>query len=121
MGASAALTAAQRAHDAGVVDDPRGDHVSSPAKQRLREILATLEECQTALLPSGDRDTAQLLSVAIMELRIKLNREDDSELKALCDMMLREANASQTELARRPHNVIDVLTAHTSRARRSAS
>jgi malonyl CoA-acyl carrier protein transacylase len=44
----------------------------------------------TAVL-GGDRDTAQLVSVAILELRIKLNRIDDSELKALCDAMVRDA------------------------------
>ena len=58
-------------------------------------MLATLEECQTSLIRSGDRDTAQLVSVAILELRIKLNRIEDSELKALCDAMLRETDAAK--------------------------
>lgn len=53
-------------------------------------MLATLEECQASLIMNGDRDTAHLVSVAILELRIKLNRIEDTELKALCDAMLRD-------------------------------
>src|ERR1700733_4868823 len=61
------------------------------SEERLHSILATLEECQGALVASGHRETAQLVSVAILELRIKLNHVADSELKALCDAMLRDA------------------------------
>jgi hypothetical protein len=67
--------------------------------ERLHAILATLEECQATLVVSGNRETAQLVSVAILELRIKLNRIDDSELKALCDAMVRD-----DEPAERPHD-----------------
>jgi hypothetical protein len=63
-------------------------------EENLRAILTTLEECQAALVVNGDRDTAQLVSVAILELRIKLNRIEDSELKALCDAMLQEVEAA---------------------------
>lgn len=62
----------------------------SHSEEKLRAVLATLEECKAALVLSGDKDTAQLLAVAILELRIKINRIEDSELKALCDAMLRE-------------------------------
>src|SRR5580693_6924723 len=66
------------------------------SEERLHSILETLEECQAALVASGNRNTAQLVSVAILELRIKLNRIADSELKALCDAMLRDkASADQ--------------------------
>jgi hypothetical protein len=75
-----------------------GNALVASSEERLHAILATLEKCQAALVVGGDRDTAQLLSVAILELRIKLNRIDDSELKALCDAMLREA-----ETAEQPH------------------
>jgi hypothetical protein len=51
---------------------------------------------------SGDRDTAQLVSVAILELRIKLNRIEDSELKALCDAMLREVEAISKPVQPKP-------------------
>jgi hypothetical protein len=64
--------------------------------ENLKGVLATLEECQTALVQNGDRDTAQLVSVAILELRIKLNRIEDTELKALCDAMLRELDTAPT-------------------------
>jgi hypothetical protein len=69
---------------------------------RLHSILAKLEECQAALVASGNRETAQLVSVAILELRIKLNRVADSELKALCDAMLREAAAEQSRDPKSP-------------------
>ena len=57
------------------------------SEERLRSIVAALEECQAALVSSGNRETAQLVSVAILQLRMKLNRVADSELKALCDAM----------------------------------
>jgi hypothetical protein len=56
--------------------------------ERLHSILASLEECRAALVDSANRDTAQLVSVAILELRMKLHRVADSELRALCDAML---------------------------------
>jgi hypothetical protein len=58
------------------------------SEERLQSVLATLEQCRTALIDSGSRETAQLVSVAILELRMKLNRIADSELKALCDAMI---------------------------------
>jgi hypothetical protein len=58
------------------------------SEERLHSILATLEECRAALIDSANRETAQLVSVAILELRMKLHRVADSELKALCDAML---------------------------------
>jgi hypothetical protein len=58
-------------------------------EENLRAVLATLEDCEATLVLNGDCETAQLVSVAILELRLKLNRIDDSELKALCDVMLR--------------------------------
>ncbi len=65
------------------------------SEERLVAILATLEECQGALAASGNRETAQLVSVAILELRIKLNRIADSELKALCDAMVQDEELSE--------------------------
>ena len=67
----------------------------SNSEEKLHAVLATLEECQAALVLGGDRDTAQLVSVAILELRIKLNRIEDSELKALCDAVLRDVEAPE--------------------------
>ena len=56
--------------------------------ERLHSVLATLEDCRTVLIDSSDRETALLVSVAVLDLRMKLNRIADSELKALCDAML---------------------------------
>jgi hypothetical protein len=56
------------------------------SEERLRSVLATLEQCRAALIDS-DPQTALLVSVAILELRMKLNKIADSELKALCDAM----------------------------------
>ena len=61
------------------------------SEERLHAVLANLEQCQAALVLGGHRDTAQLVSVAILELRIKLNRIEHTELKALCDAMLRDS------------------------------
>lgn len=57
------------------------------SEQRLHSVLATLEECRAVLAAHTNRETAQLVSVAILQLRMKLNRIADSELKALCDAM----------------------------------
>jgi hypothetical protein len=57
------------------------------SEQKLHSTLATLEQCRAVLLASASRETAQLVSVAILQLRMKLNRIADSELKALCDAM----------------------------------
>ena len=42
--------------------------------EQLLAVLARLEDCRTALTACGDRETAQLVSVAILDLRMKLNR-----------------------------------------------
>ena len=57
------------------------------SQERLHSILATLEECRAGLIASASRETAELVSVAILELRMKLHRIGASELKALCDAM----------------------------------
>ena len=60
----------------------------SSSDDRLLSVLSALEECRSALIGGGDRETAMVLSVAILELRMKLNRIADSELKALCEKMM---------------------------------
>jgi hypothetical protein len=70
----------------------------------LHLILATLDECRAGLIDNAHRDTAQLVSVAILDLRMKLNRISESELKALCDAMLPdEATADRPQVSRSPH------------------
>ncbi len=51
---------------------------------------------------SGDLNTAHLVSVAILELRIKLNRIGDSELTALCDAMVREVEGASNSAPPKP-------------------
>ena len=66
-------------------------------------VLDALEACRAALLEAGKRDTAQLVSVAILDLRMKLNRVTDDELKALCDeMVLADERAREGQSRRRP-------------------
>ena len=73
------------------------------SEERLHSILTTLEECRAALIHCAKRETAQLLSVAILELRMKLNRVADSELKALCDAMLPDdAPAGESQNTKAP-------------------
>jgi hypothetical protein len=56
--------------------------------EQLLSILATLDECRAALRRAGKDDTAHLLSVAVLDLRMKLNHISDAELRAFCDEML---------------------------------
>lgn len=65
------------------------------SEERLHSVLATLEQCRASLIASGERETALLVSVAVLELRMKLNRIADFELKALCDAMLPEDVTAQ--------------------------
>ena len=46
-----------------------------------------LEKCRSALAASGNHDSAHLVSVAVLDVRMKLNRIGDAELKLLCDAM----------------------------------
>jgi hypothetical protein len=67
------------------------------SEQKLHSILATLEECRTGLIESGNRETARFVGVAILDIRMRLNRIGDSELKALCDAMLADDPPAETE------------------------
>ena len=57
--------------------------------QQLHAVLRSLEECRAILAEKG-HETADLVSIAILDLRMKLNRIANAELKALCDEMLRD-------------------------------
>ena len=75
--------------------------------EQLLEILAALEKCREALQLDGRGDTAQLVSVAILDLRMKLNRVSDAELKALCEEIMlpddeRARDGRSSPLRRRP-------------------
>ena len=56
--------------------------------ERLASILEKLEECRASLLAGGNRNSAHLVSVAILDVRMRLHRIGDDELRALCDEML---------------------------------
>ena len=74
------------------------------SEERLHLILATLEQCRAGLIDSSNRETAQLVSVAILELRMKLNRITDQELRALCDAMVPDdAAAEGSQDSKSPH------------------
>jgi hypothetical protein len=62
--------------------------------QRLLSILEDLERCEAGLRTSGHLDTAHLVSLAMLELRMRLNEVSDADLKALCDEMLPEGDVS---------------------------
>jgi hypothetical protein len=66
---------------------------------RLRTMLATLEQCQASLANDAEHETADLLSVAILQLRMKLKGVTDSELKLLCEI---QAAEEQSRTARNP-------------------
>ena len=68
--------------------------------ERLLTVLETLEECRAALLDIGKNDTAHMVSVAILDLRMKLNRIADAELKALCEEIMLPESEGQSR--RRP-------------------
>jgi len=63
------------------------------SEERLHSILATLEQCRAALVKEARRETAKLVSLAILDLRIELSKIPDTDLKALCDAMTPPENA----------------------------
>jgi hypothetical protein len=67
------------------------------SEERLHSVLTTLEQCRAVLAETTNRETVQLLSVAILQLRMKLNQVADSELKALCDAMVPDDGTDVSE------------------------
>jgi hypothetical protein len=55
--------------------------------KRLRSVISSLEDCRLRLAGSANRDAAQLIGMAILQLRMRLHHIADSELKALCDAL----------------------------------
>lgn len=62
------------------------------SNEQLLSILGSLEQCEVRLRACRSDDTAHLVSVAILELRMRINGISDAELKALCDEMLPESD-----------------------------
>ncbi|MCL2716871.1 MAG: hypothetical protein FWD68_20520 [Alphaproteobacteria bacterium] len=73
--------------------------------QQLHLVLLSLQSCQ-AILNEKCCDTANLVAIAILDLRMKLNGITDSELKALCEKILddqsRQASETISDGQRRP-------------------
>lgn len=69
------------------------------AAERLHSVLATLDGCRAVLVDNAEQDTAQILSVAMLQLRQKLNQISDAELRAFCD-----AIAPDDRPAGKPHD-----------------
>ncbi|HEY0848996.1 MAG TPA: hypothetical protein VGD96_03735 [Bradyrhizobium sp.] len=69
---------------------------------RLRATLATLERCQASLANDAEHETADLLSVAILQLRMKLKGVTDSELRLLCEMQAAEEKARTVRTPKMP-------------------
>ena len=63
--------------------------------QRLASVLEKLEECRATLVAGGNRDSADLVSIAILDVRMRLHRIGDAELRALCDEMLADHGPSR--------------------------
>src|SRR6201994_3901667 len=68
----------------------------SDSEAHLRSIIATLEENRAALVESCNLKAAQILSVPILQLRMRLHRIDGSDLKAVCQaVQLHEAERAR--------------------------
>ena len=67
------------------------------SEERLLSLLATLEECRAFLADKASPETGKLLSLAILELRMELHQVTDSELKALCDLVVDDQAAQEAE------------------------
>ncbi len=63
----------------------------SHSDEQLQSVLETLEGCRKVLNEINNRESAELLSIVILDVRMKLKGIDDADLKALCDEMLRRA------------------------------
>lgn len=61
--------------------------------EQLQSVLGTLEECRKVLNQNNGRETAELLSIVILDLRMRLKGIDNADLRALCDEMLRSAGS----------------------------
>ena len=81
------------------------------SEEHLLSVLEMLEECRAVLRESGRGETAQLVSVAILDLRMKLNQIGDAELKVLCEEIMRagEQGGSDGRPAQRRHPMLRVV------------
>ncbi len=79
----------------------------SYSDEQFHSVLETLEGCRRVLNENHGRETAELLSIAILDLRMRLKGIASAELRALCDEMLRSAEvgpASRTKPMAQPRH-----------------
>ena len=68
----------------------------SDSEAHLRSIIATLEDNRAALAESCNPEAAQILAIAILQLRMQLHGIDGSELNAFCEaVQLHEADKAR--------------------------
>jgi hypothetical protein len=68
----------------------------SDSEAHLSSIIATIEENRAALVESSNLEAAQILAIAILQLRMRLHGIDGSELKDFCQaMQLHEADRAK--------------------------
>lgn len=67
------------------------------SEERLASILEMLEECRVGLAATGNRDSADLVSMAILDVRMRLHRIGHAELRALCDEMLADGSPQTSD------------------------
>ena len=68
----------------------------SDSDANLRAVIAALEENRAWLVESRNPEAAQILAVAILQLRMRLHGIGNAELEALCEaMQLRQANRTR--------------------------
>ena len=67
----------------------------SYSDEQLQSVLETLEECRRVLNENHGRETAELLSIVILDLRMRVKGIDNAEPQALCDEMLRGAASGE--------------------------
>jgi hypothetical protein len=70
--------------------------------ERLVSILEMLEECRAGLVAGGNRDSADLVSMAILDVRTRLHGICDAELRALCDEMLADDGLPRSRETKSP-------------------
>jgi len=70
---------------------PAGSHAD------LQSVLATMENCRATLAISAEHETADLLSMAILQLRMKLEGVSEGELKLLCEIIAAESRQSEAQ------------------------
>lgn len=75
------------------------DVLAANSQAKLHSVLTTLEQCRSSLTGESEHDTADLLSVAILQLRMKLKGVTYSELRLLSDA---QAAEEQVLAAREP-------------------